>query len=280
MVRDERRARLLAEPVHDVEHPFGDAGLERELREERGGCRRVLRGLHDGGVPAEDRRERLPRDVRKRRVEAHDQRRDAERLPHREDGSVLHARGRRPAVRAAALSRDEEPHLDCGVRLAERELLRLAGLLDDDRRGLLATFAQEERELAHDVAARDGRPLGPCRLGCARGSHRVVDVGGARTARPGTAASRPAGRSLSSHRPDCAGSVRPPMRFSISAGITRPTSRRPRRRSSRSRTTTRPRRGTPPRRAPRARRACGPSATAPRRHRGTPAAGRSTRPRA
>ena len=88
------------------------------------------------------------------------------------------------------------------------------------------------------------------------------------------------GRSLSSHRPDCAGSVRPPMRFSISAGITRPTSRRPRRRSSRSRTTTRPRRGTPLRRAPRARRACGPSATAPRRRRGTPAPGRSTRPRA
>ena len=143
---DERRARLGAEPVHDVEHAGRDARLERELGEERRRRRRVLRRLHDRGVPAEDRRERLPGDVRKRRVEAHDQRRDAERLAQRQHRAVRHARRRRAPVRASSLARDEEPHLDGGVRLAERELERLARLLCDDRRGFLAPLAEKQRE--------------------------------------------------------------------------------------------------------------------------------------
>ena len=160
-VLDERRTGLAAEPVHDVEDAGRDARLERELREERCRSGRVLGRLHHRGVPAEDRGECLPGDVRQRRVEAHDQRRHAERLTQRHDGAVRHARGRRAAVRAASFSRDEEPHLDRRIRLADRERLRLAGLLDHDRGRLVAAFAEEESELADDVSARDGGALGP-----------------------------------------------------------------------------------------------------------------------
>jgi hypothetical protein len=136
----------------------------------------LLRGLHDGGIPAENRRERLPGDVRKRRVEAHDQRGDAERLPRREDGSVLHARGRRAAVRTATLSRDEEPHLDGGVRLPARAP-PACRLLDDDRRPPRDVRAGEARARAR--RRRERRPSArPMPVGGARSCHRVVDIGG------------------------------------------------------------------------------------------------------
>ena len=92
---------------------------------------------------------------------------------------MRHRRRRRAAVRATALSRDEQPHLDRGIRLAERELLRLSRLLDHDRRGFVATLAEEERELADDVPARHRGELCPRRLGCARGLDRGRDVVGA-----------------------------------------------------------------------------------------------------
>ena len=58
--------------------------------------------------------------------------------------------------------------------------LRLARLLDHDRRGLVAALAEEERELADDVSARDRGALGPRRLRCSRGRDRVRDVVGVR----------------------------------------------------------------------------------------------------
>ena len=50
----------------------------------------------------------------------------------------------------------------------------------DDLGGLLATVAQAQRELAHDLAALDGRSLRPGRLSGARRRDRRVDVGRAR----------------------------------------------------------------------------------------------------
>ncbi len=230
---DERRARFGSEPVDDVEHAGRNAGLQRELREERRRRGRVLGGLHDRSVPAEDRRERLPGDVRERRVEAHDQRRDAERLPHGQHRPVRHARGRRAAVRPSPLAGDEEPHLHRRVRLAERELRGLARLLRDDRRCLLAPLAQEERELADDVAAGDRRARRPLRLRGPCGSDRGPSTSSApeRATRQSSVSS--AGRSLSSHSPVEGATSDPSMRFGTCSGITRPTSRRRRRRSSR-----------------------------------------------
>ncbi len=67
-----------------------------------------------------------------------------------------HARGRRAPVRAPPLACDEQAHLDGRVGLAECELERLAGLLDDDRGRFVAAFTEEEREVADDVATGDG----------------------------------------------------------------------------------------------------------------------------
>ena len=101
---------------------------------------------------------------------------DTERLPDREHGPVRHARRRRAPVRAAALAGDEEPHLDGGVGLTERQLDRLPGLGGDELGRLLAPIAQEERELPHDVPSLDRRALRPGRLRRASRRHGRGDV--------------------------------------------------------------------------------------------------------
>ena len=105
---------------------------------------------------------------------------------------MRHARGRRAAVGASALARDEEPHLDRRVGLAAGELERLARLLGDDLGRLLAPLAQEQRELADDVAALDGGSVGPRGLRAAGGGDRALDVVGARAR--DAAERRPVGR--------------------------------------------------------------------------------------
>jgi hypothetical protein len=93
---------------------------------------------------------------------------------------VQHARGGRPPVGAAALTGHEEAHLDRGVRLAERQLERLARLLDDELRRRLPAVAEQQRELTRDVPPLDGRALGPVGLGHAGGGDGTLDVGSAR----------------------------------------------------------------------------------------------------
>ncbi len=61
------------------------------------------------------------------------------------------------------------------------ERLRLAGLLDDDRGGLVAALAEEEGELPDDVSTRDSGALGPRGLRCPRRRDRVRNVVGSRT---------------------------------------------------------------------------------------------------
>ena len=51
----ERRARLLAEPGHDIERAFGKPGLRRELREPQRREAGVLGRLHHAGVADRER---------------------------------------------------------------------------------------------------------------------------------------------------------------------------------------------------------------------------------
>ena len=81
---------------------------------------------------------------------------DADGAAHGHHGAVRHARRRRAPVETPPLACDEEAHLDGRVGLAERELVRLARLVDDDRGGFFAPLA-EQRELADDVPAFDRR---------------------------------------------------------------------------------------------------------------------------
>ena len=196
------------------------------LAEQRRRRRRVLRRLQHGRVPAEDGRERLPRVVRQRRVERDDQRRDADGPTRRHDGPVRHRRRRRAPVQPPPLARDEEAHLDRGVGLAERELARLARLLDDRVRELVASSLQRELQ-ARAGAARARRasasptPAGPSAQPRRRPRRPRRRTGGCVHNREPSA-----GRTFSNVWPDAAGVARPSMRFRIEGicktGIVRP----------------------------------------------------------
>ena len=152
----------------------------------------MLGRLEHGAVAAEDRRERLPRDVRERRVERDQERGDADGAP-RASSTVrcgIDAVVVRP-YEAPPLARDEEPHLDRRVGLAARELERLAGLRGDELARLLAPLAQQLGDRANDVAPLDGRPRGPLRLRGAGGLDGGGGVVGARPRDTGRAAPRP-----------------------------------------------------------------------------------------
>ena len=202
---DERRARLASKPLHDVQHARRHARLQGQLGEEVRGGGDVLGWLHHRCVAAEDRGEDLPREVRERRVEAHDQARNPERLPHGENGAMTHARGRRAAVGAPPLAGDEETHLDGGVRLAERELERLPGLGDDDLGCVLAASAKIQGELADDLSALDRGALGPLGLSRARGGRPPRRRPPLLTARGGTESRRRRGAACRATRPEAAG---------------------------------------------------------------------------
>ncbi len=78
-VLDERSAHLLADPLHDVEHPRRKARLGREVGEERAGERRPLRRLQHDRASRRERRSRLPG----REHEGSVPRRDHDRRPTR-----------------------------------------------------------------------------------------------------------------------------------------------------------------------------------------------------
>jgi hypothetical protein len=98
---------------------------------------------------------------------------------------VRHGGGGRPPVRAAALARDEEPHLDSRVRLAQGERERLARLGGHDLARLPAPVAEKLGDRAYDVSPLDRGARTPFGLRLARGRDgggRVVGAG------PGNAA--------------------------------------------------------------------------------------------
>ena len=177
---DERRASLVAETVDDVQDAWGKE-LPTELAEERSRQRRVLRGLQYGRVAAEHGGKDLPRVVRKRRIEGDDQRCDADRPARRQDRSVRHRRSGRAPVQPAPFARDEEPHLDRRVRLAERELDRLAGLLRDELGCLVTPRLQGERDLAHEPATLDRCFRRPTSLRRSSGGNGGLDLRCARS---------------------------------------------------------------------------------------------------
>ena len=98
---------------------------------------------------------------------------------------MRHRRGRRPPVRAPALARDEEPHLDCGVDLSLRERERLARLGGDELARLVTSTAEELGDRANRVSPLDGRARPPVGL---RRPRRGDRVGRILRARPGEAA--------------------------------------------------------------------------------------------
>ena len=85
---------------------------------------------------------------------------------------MRHGGGGGPPVRAAALARDEEAHLDRGIRLAERQRERLPRLGGHDLARLLAPVAEKLGDRADDVAALDRSARAPLGLRLPRGDDR------------------------------------------------------------------------------------------------------------
>src|SRR6185312_8057822 len=99
-----------------------------------------------------------------------------ERLPQGHHRAVRHRRGRRSSIKPAALTRNEEAHLNRGIDLAERELPRLPCLVDDELRGIVARIAERERKRADELTSLDRRPRSPSRLRGLSGGNGGVDV--------------------------------------------------------------------------------------------------------
>ena len=181
----------------------------------------MLRRLQHRRVAAEHGRERLPGVVRQRRVERDDQRGDADRPPRGHHRPVRHRGGAWSGRRAPALARDEEAHLDRCVRLAERELERLSGLLDDGGRDLVAPSAERERQLADELAALDRRARRPGGLG-RRAAATAAATSSASERGAWQSSSPSAGRSFSKVAPEAAGTASPPTRFATVSTVTVP----------------------------------------------------------
>ena len=97
----ERRPYLRAEAGHDVDDAFGKSGIDQRANQVEGRQRRVLRGLDDAGVAADDGGQQLPRGDRHGKIPGRDHAADADGLPHRHRELVGHFRGRGGTEHAA-----------------------------------------------------------------------------------------------------------------------------------------------------------------------------------
>ena len=175
----DRLPRRLAEAGDDLEHAVGKACLSGELRETKRGQRRLLRGLEDDAVPGRERGTELPRGHHQGEVPRHHRADDAERLA--DDRDVRVGPGRRDLVvdlvDRLAVPGDAlrgERHVD-----VRRVANRLAHVDRLQQRKLLGVLGHQRRQLLEDpLALLRGQARPDARLeGCARPSHRAVDVG-------------------------------------------------------------------------------------------------------
>ena len=170
------RPGLLAVALDDVQHAGRQARLGGEPREDERGLGRVLRCLQHRCVPAEKRREDLPRDVCDRRVRSDDQAGDPERLANRHRLPVRRRARHRLAVEAPPFTGDEVAELDRAARLAERVLRALARLGGDNGGDLVPVALEQLCDPAEDPAALLDGAVGPRRLRVDGGRDRGVGV--------------------------------------------------------------------------------------------------------
>ena len=109
-----------AEPVHEVDHAIWHAGLDEQLHEALREHRRVVRGLEDDGVPADERRHDLPRRDGDREVPRRDHADDADGLPNAHLELVGQLGGRRVAEEATSLAGHVVAHVDGFLDVAAR----------------------------------------------------------------------------------------------------------------------------------------------------------------
>ena len=151
--RDERLARLGAEPVTTLTTPGGEAGVVEDLAEHGDGERVLRRRLHDDGVAHRERRADLAGHVHDREVVRRDARDDADRLAH--DHRAHQPAGRQRGGRHLARRQRDRGRLERALGVAaepldarrhlhgRRDALRGAGLGLHQRDELVHPIAQE-----------------------------------------------------------------------------------------------------------------------------------------
>ena len=192
-MRDQRRARVLAEAGDDVEHAGREAGLLDQLGELERRGRRLLGRLDDHAAAGGQRRRELPAHQQHRRVPRRDRGDHADRLAQRVDRRSRPVGGDRLAADLVGRPREVVVVVGQPAQLALHlaDQLAVVGALDDrDPRGVRGDQLGQP--------AHQPRPLGAGRAPPAlergpRRAHRRVDVLGAgpRHRRP-----RPAGERI------------------------------------------------------------------------------------
>ena len=148
--------------LHEVQHAVGQAARDEQARQRVARRRRVLGGLPDDRVAAQDRRHEIPGGHGHREVAGGDDRRHADRRAEREELLVGHLARHGLPVQAAALGEEEVAGVDDLLHLAERLGIRLADLARDEPGERLLVVLDDPADLLDDVAAHrrgHGRPL-------------------------------------------------------------------------------------------------------------------------
>ena len=156
--------------LHDGQHAVRQPAGLKERAERLAQRRRVVRGLPDDRVAAQQRRHEVPGRDRHREVAGGDDRRDADRHAEGEQLLVGHLARHGLAVEPPALAEEEVTGVDDLLDLAERLGVRLADLARDEAGERLLVGLDDPADLLDRApAARCGR-RGPPRLGRAGGA--------------------------------------------------------------------------------------------------------------
>ena len=154
---------LAAEAVNEVDDARRHAGLEQQLDEALREHRRVVRGLEDDGVAADERRHDLPRGDRDREVPRRDHADDADRRPDAHVELVRKLGRRRVPEQAAALAGHVVAHVDRFLDVAAGLGEHLPHLARHQVRELGLVLGDERAEPEQDLAALRRRHEAPAR---------------------------------------------------------------------------------------------------------------------
>ncbi len=167
---------LAAEPVHEVDDAVGHAGLDEQLHEALREHRRVVRGLEDDGVAADERRHDLPRRDGDGEVPRRDHADHADGLPDAHLELVGQLGGRRVAEESTSFAGHVVAHVDRFLDVAARLGEHLPHLARHELRELVLVLCHERAEAEEDLAALRRRYEPPGRERLLRGGNGTVDV--------------------------------------------------------------------------------------------------------
>ena len=165
-----------AEAMNHIQHASGKPGRSGNVSEERGGRRRVFRGLEHRCVSAHKCREDFPGDVGDGRIGGHDEAGDADRLTDGHGPTADDTARRGSPVDPLALAGEKQSQLNRSGRLTRSIFRRLAGFRGDYVRKLRGAILHRPDDLMKDQTTLNRRRGGPGRLHGHCRADRVIDV--------------------------------------------------------------------------------------------------------